>query len=61
MEKQINNPQELEKKVKELIKPNKLDSKLIKEVESLCGELQTCGELRRMDGVNVEKDNDILF
>ena len=48
-------------KVKELIKPRKLDDSLIKEVESLCGELRSCGELRRLDGNNVEQDSDILF
>lgn len=48
-------------KAKELVKPRKLDSSLIKEVESLCGELQNCGHLRRLDGNNVEQDDDILF
>jgi len=48
-------------KIKELIKPRKLDDSLIKEVESLCGELRNCGELRRLDGSNVEQDSDILF
>lgn len=47
--------------VKELIKPRKLDTSLIREVEALCGELSSCGQLRRMDGSNVEHDEDILF
>lgn len=51
----------LQQKVKELVKPRKLDASLIKEVESLCGELQNCGHLRRLDGNNVEQDDDILF
>ena len=49
------------KKVKELVKPRSLDSALIKEVEALCGELSSCGQLRRMDGSGVEHDDDILF
>ena len=53
--------QGLQSKVKELVKPRKLDVSLIKEVESLCGELSNCGHLRRLDGNNVKQDNDILF
>lgn len=49
------------KKVKELVKPRKLDNSLIKEVEALCPELQSCGHLRRLDGQNVDHDDDILF
>jgi len=48
-------------KVKELIKPRKLDDSLIKEVEALCPELRNCGELRRLGGEGVEQDSDILF
>lgn len=47
--------------LKELVKPRKLDRELIKEVEALCPELQNCGQLRRLDGNNVEQDDDILF
>ena len=47
--------------VKELVKPRKLDNNLIKEVEALCPELQNCGHLRRLDGQNVDSDDDILF
>jgi len=54
-------PKEQGKAIKELVKPNKLDSHLIKEVESLCPELATCPTLRRLDGQNVEKDDEILF
>jgi len=49
------------KKAKELVKPRKLDSLLIKDVESLCPELRSCDHLRRLEGDNVEQGDDILF
>lgn len=53
-----------ENKVRELVKPRKVDSALIREVEALCAELQCCNTLRRGCGTtseSVEGDDDILF
>ena len=50
-----------EQKIKVLVKPRKLDASLIREVESLCGELSNCGNLRRLGGTNVDENADILF
>jgi len=55
------NEENLQQRAKELVKPRKLDSALIREVESLCGELERCDHLRRLEGDNVEQGEDILF
>ncbi|WP_268225311.1 FlmA family RiPP peptide [Sinomicrobium oceani] len=49
---------------KELLKPKKMEDNLVKEVEFLCPELQSCPDLRKMkhsNGVEVDVDDDILF
>lgn len=46
---------------KELVKPTSKESKLLKEVEALCGELSNCPNLRRQSGQGVDVDQDILF
>jgi len=46
---------------KELVKPKNYDESLLREVESLCGELQNCPRLRRQSGQDIENDDDILF
>jgi hypothetical protein len=46
---------------KELVKPLNFNSAEVKEVESLCGELRSCGSLRRQSGDSTGTDTDILF
>ena len=46
---------------KELVKPITKENRLVKEVETLCGELRSCPRLRRLSGDDTDQEEDILF
>ena len=46
---------------KELVKPASTEDRLVKEVETLCGELRNCPRLRRQSGTDTGQEDDILF
>lgn len=46
---------------KELVKPTSTEDRLVKEVETLCGELRNCPRLRRQSGEDTGQEDDILF
>ncbi len=47
---------------KELVKPASTEDRLVKEVETLCGELRNCPRLRRLSGSDTgQGEDDILF